>query len=498
MQRPILKLVNISKCFGDFWANQNINLEIYPGEIHALLGENGAGKSTLMSIIAGNYIPNQGHLYIQGKKVFLKNPKIAQSYGIGMVYQKFMLIDNLKVWENIALGTISKFTIPQRIIIEKINKIIKETSLQVDLNKKVSELSEGEKQKVEILKLLYRKAKILIFDEPTSILTPQEIEPFFKTLTFLKKTKHTIIFITHKLEEVFKIADRISILRKGKLIATFLPTEIRNKKELARLMVGRDIVFKIDKKKVDLKESILKLENINLSENNKILLKNINLQIKKGEILAILGVSGNGQEVLAKILAGLKNFAGNIYYKNKKYTSINWIKNFPYDISYIPEDRHYLGSIANFNLAHNFLLTRLKEFSSNWRVFWKEVENKSNYLIKEFNLKTPRKNKTLAVHLSGGNLQKFILARELDKKPQLIIAEQPTQGLDIQATEEIWKKLLEARKRAAILLITGDIKEALSLADKIAVIFQGEIKKIFSTQNSEEVSKIGLYLTGAI
>ncbi|KUJ96884.1 MAG: ral nucleoside transport system ATP-binding protein [Desulfonauticus sp.] len=498
MQEPILRLSNIGKSFGDFWANENINLDIFPGEIHALLGENGAGKSTLMSIISGNYLPDKGKIYLKGKEVFFRNPKIAQDYGIGMVHQKFMLIDNLSVWENIALGTISKFTIPKEEILNKIQKISKESKLEVDLHKKVINLSEGEKQKVEILKLLYKQAKILIFDEPTSILTPQEIDSFFEILLFLKKRKHTIIFITHKLEEVFKLADRISILRKGRLIATFLPQEIRSKKELARLMVGRDIVFKVDKEEIQPQETILKLENISCTKEKQKKLKNINLEIKKGEIVAILGVSGNGQENLARVLGGIEDFEGRLYFQNQTYTGHTWTKNFPSSVSYIPEDRHNLGSVSELDLEHNLILTRLFQFSSKWFIFWDKIKEKTKILLSNFHVKAPKGNKTLARHLSGGNLQKFILARELDKNPQLIIAEQPTQGLDIQATEEVWHRLLAARKKAAILLITGDIKEALSLADKIAIIFQGEIKKLFSSQNREEISKIGLYLTGAI
>lgn len=498
----ILTLKNINKSFGDFKALKNVSLNIKQKQIHAILGENGAGKSTLMSIISGNILPDSGEILIKNKKILFTNPAHAQKYGIGMVHQKFMLIENFTVWQNIALGTLeNNFVWNKKQIITRINSILCQFNLNINPEERIHNLSMGQKQQVEILKLLYKNSKILIFDEPTSVLTPQEIKPFFKILLSLRQNGHTILFISHKLEEVLEIADTITVMQKGKIVSTTPKTKIKSKLELASLMIGKEFNiinnFDTHKTKNINKKSILQLNNIQVNQNGQVLLKNINLKLKQGEIFVLLGISGNGQEVLAKVLGGLQEFKGEIIF-DKKYNASQWINNYPTKIVYIPEDRNNLACIEEKSLYFNFVLTRLKELSNSLKIKWKIAKTFTQKIIQEFNIKTPNGINSTPSNLSGGNLQKFILGRELSKEPTVIVAEHPTQGLDINSTQEIWKQLIQIKKHSSILLISGDIQESLILADRIGIIYKGQIVKTFSPTASKDIANLGLYMTGSL
>lgn len=496
---PILSLEGISKRFGPVWANRDISLDISQGEIHALLGENGAGKSTLMSILSGRYRPDQGRIRLKGKAVSFNSPAGALSIGIGMVYQRFMLVEPLSVAENIVLGSagmLKSFDMGR--INSEIESFSKEYGLYVDPGKKIHQLSMGERQKVEILKLLYRRAEILILDEPTAILSPPEIKPLFETLTRLAGSGRTIIFISHKLEEVMSLSDRISIMRRGKIIATLLPEQIRSKRELARLMVGREIVLKVDKEKFPVGKTVFAVKGLGYGgSDHHIPFDQIDLEVRTGEILAITGVAGNGQDTLVACLTGLLPFKkGSVTYKGRRFNSLEWIKTAKRDLVYIPEDRYGTASIPSQSLVENFMLTRVEEFGKGPLLDLKGARAETSGAIDHFGIKTPSGPSSKARQLSGGNLQKFILARELGRKPRLIIAEHPTQGLDVGATEEVWDSLLRQREHTAVILVSGDLKEVLSLADRIAVMFRGKILKVISTSDEEGVSQVGLLMAG--
>jgi len=498
-QRPVLQLKGITKRFGKLIANNKITLDIHPGSIHALLGENGAGKSTLMSVISGRYQPDEGEIILKDEPIRFTSPAQALSRGIGMVYQRFMLIEPMTVVENIVLGTPE-----QKIILDldgaaaRIRELSEQYGLAVDPQARVADLSMGERQRVEILKLLFRNAEILIFDEPTAILTPPEITIFFATLRKLSKRGHPIVFITHKLDEVMELADRISIMRRGKMIAHILPEQVCSKRELARLMVGREIVLKVDKKEITPGQAILTAKNLQApNHDGRPAFQDIDLEIRKGEILAITGVAGNGQEALVAALAGLSPLGdGSITWQKTTYTHQTWPGAEKSRMAYIPEDRHTTGTIASLDLAENYILTRIKEFSNGPFLQFSKARDYAGKALDNYKVRTPSHLATQARQLSGGNLQKIILARELEKNPTLIIAEQPTQGLDIGATEEVWQTLIAQRETAGVLLVSGDLKEVLSLADRIAVMFRGRILDIISASDTEEIARIGLLMAG--
>ncbi|MDK2922451.1 MAG: ral nucleoside transport system ATP-binding protein [Desulfonauticus sp.] len=488
---PLVSLRNISKSYGSVRANDKINLDIYPGQILALLGENGAGKSTLMSILAGKSLPDEGEIYYQGQRVFLTSEKDSLALGIGMVYQHFMLIEEMQVWENIALGQEEGFWVRKNKIKEKIKDLIAQYDFTLDVDARVKDLSMGEKQRVEILKLLYQDSKILILDEPTSVLTPQETEKLFAGLRKMAREGRAVIFISHKLEEVLEISDEVAILRKGQIVDRVATRDIASPKELALKMVGREVLLDLKPREIEPKEEVLKLENV-WGEK----LKNINLSLRRGEILALVGVAGNGQQELVEIITGLKRrYQGKVWlFGEEARLFFDSPKSRDY-LAYIPEDRLGMATCPELVLTENFLLTLRHHFQKGPLVDYKGAERDLWSKIEEFKIKTPGTH-LKARQLSGGNLQKLVLAREFRREPKLIIAEQPTQGLDIGAMQEVWKLLLKAREKAGILLISGDLGEALSLADRIAVIFAGEIVTTFSSRDGEKVAQIGFFMAG--
>jgi simple sugar transport system ATP-binding protein len=486
-----IQLENISKSFGPIHANREICIDIYSGKIKALLGENGAGKSTLMNILAGQYQPDQGRILINGKPVVFSSTKAAIKAGIGMVYQHFMLVEAMTVAENVLLGQEKGFFLNPRQMERFVKDLADRYGLGIDPCARISDLSMGEKQRVEILKLLQRQSQFLIFDEPTAVLTPQETTQLFEALKQITLQGKAIVFISHKLDEVLEIADEITVLRQGRVVDTLDAADVKSKSELARLMVGREIMLQIEKQPMEPKQTVLRVRDLSGD-----LLKNINLNVRQGEILGIVGVSGNGQKPLVETICGLQRpqqgdvlILGQTW--NRFYDSRSWDG----ALSYIPEDRRGLATCLGLDLVDNFLLTTREGFSTGPWLRKGEAEIKAKGLIEAFDIQ-PRDVRVLARQLSGGNLQKMVLAREFYRKPRLIVAEQPTQGLDVAATEDVWNLLLKAREKAGILLLTGDLTEALTLSDRIAVMFEGNIIDTFYTSDKEKVDQIGLMMAG--
>jgi len=495
-----IDLRNITKKFPGVLANNNVSVSFKTHEIHTLLGENGAGKTTLMRILYGMYQPDSGEIYINGKKVTISSPKEAIDLGIGMVHQHFMLVPSLSVLENIVLN----YPSPKAPFIDfetarkRIKKMSDQYGLKIDPDAKIWQMSVGEQQRVEILKILYRDASFIILDEPTAVLTPQEVDELFKTLRELKKTRG-IIFISHKLKEVMQISDRITVLRNGSVVGETEPSKT-NINELAKMMVGREITNQWAKEKIENNRTILKIENL-VAKNDKglLALKNVSLEIKEGEILGLAGVSGNGQKELEEVLSGLrKAISGRILLEGVNITNKSPKEIINMGISYIPEERMTTGIIADFTVAENLILKNHDYPPLSRWIFLNErnIINHAKNLVKEFDVRTPSVT-TLVQNLSGGNIQKLILARELAGTPKLLIASQPTRGVDIGATEYIHKRIVETANRgSAVLLISEDLDEILELSDKIAVMYEGEIVGVVSP--TTPVEKIGLMMTGAL
>jgi simple sugar transport system ATP-binding protein len=495
----ILLMKNIKKRFPGVVANDGIDFYAKRGEIVSLLGENGAGKTTLMKILYGLYRKDSGEIYIKGKKVEINSPKDAINFGIGMVHQHFTLVNPFTVTENIILGFESKkFKIDLKKAKEKVLNLMKNYELYVDPDAKISELSVGEKQKVEILKVLFRNIDILILDEPTAVLTPQEVRELFKTLKILKKEGKTIIFISHKLDEVLEISDRIVILRNGKVMGEREP-QTTNKRELASLMVGKEIfdIFELSPTKKE--EVILKLENLSaLSDRGHVALKDVSFDVKSGEIVGLAGVSGNGQRELEEVISGIRfPIKGKIIYRGYDITYLSPKERINKGIGRIPEDRMETGLVLDLPVFENLIIEYFDKNPLSKGAFlnYKEIYSYCDNLIKTFDIKTPNQLITTK-KLSGGNLQKCILARILSMNPQFVLASQPTRGLDVGATEFIHKKLIEIREKGGgVLLISEDLDEILNLSDRILIIYNGEIMgEVLRGELSRE--EIGLMMTG--
>lgn len=488
---PVVSLRGLTKRFGKVLANDSISLDIYPGRIKALLGENGAGKSTLMSMLAGRYKPDGGSIEIDGEAVRFGSAKDGIAAGIGMVYQHFMLVETMTVAENVLLGQQGSFFISPREMEERVRELSERYSLDIDPSALVADLSMGEKQRVEILKLLYRDSRVLIFDEPTAVLTPKETFHLFVALWKMADQGKSIVFISHKLEEVMAVADDIAILRRGRIEGEFTESEVTSKADLACRMVGKEVLLEVDRQPAELGDVILEVKNL-----TGIGLTDINFSLRRGEVLAIVGVAGNGQKPLVEAVCGLRRPPQDtVFIMGKKWRKFYAKPSWKNSLSYIPEDRLGLATGRNLDLVDNLLLTTRQGFVKGMLLDKKKAAKDTGDLVKKFDIR-PGRIAALAWQLSGGNLQKSVLARELYRRPRLIVAEQPTQGLDISATEQVWQHLLAAREMAGILLVTGDLNEALQLADRIAVIFNGRFMDVFPTSDKEKVDRIGVMMAG--
>ncbi len=490
---PRIRLERITKYFGKLQANKDISLEIVPGEVLALLGENGAGKSTLMSILAGQIQPSSGTIFCNEQPIELSTTEKAIQAGIGMVYQHFKLVEAMTVAENIFIGQQSNFWLRAAKMRREVHNLTEQYSMKIDPDARISELSMGEKQQVEILKLLHRKSSILIFDEPTAVLTPDEATNLFETMHRMVQQGKAIVFISHKLEEVMAVADRIAILRRGEIIDQISASDVASTAELAQRMVGRQVLLQIKKEPMEARQIVLKIENLAVGR-----LQSINFELRQGEILGLVGVAGNGQRPLVETVCGLhRPPAGTVRILGMDWGKFYRSRSWDQALSYIPEDRQGLATCRGLTLLDNFLLTTCGGFVRGPWLQREEAREKAKRLIEEFDIRPPNLD-ALAWQLSGGNLQKMVLAREFYRKPRLIVAEQPTQGLDISAAEDVWNLLLKAREQAGILLVTGDLSEALTLSDRIAVMFNGTIVDCFPVDNPDRVAAIPQMMTGLI
>ncbi|MFD2628446.1 ABC transporter ATP-binding protein [Oceanobacillus kapialis] len=497
----VVEMLHIRKEFPGIIANDDITIQLKKGEIHALLGENGAGKSTLMNVLFGLYQPEKGEIKVKGKKVNMTDPNVANDYGIGMVHQHFMLVEPFTVTQNIILG--AEPTSMGKIDLRKAEKEVQELSnkygLKVDARAKIQDISVGMQQRVEILKTLYRGAEVLIFDEPTAVLTPQEITELMQIMESLIAEGKSIILITHKLKEIMQVCDRCTVIRKGKGIGT-VNVENTSVDELASLMVGRDVSFKTKKSPAHPKETVLKIENLHVKDSRKVeMVKGLDLEVRAGEIVGIAGVDGNGQSELIEAITGLKKSQkGSITLNDKNITNLSPRKVTENGVGHIPQDRHKFGLVLDFPIGENIVLqTYYQKPYSKYKVLnYQEIYAKAEKLIKEYDVRTPSVY-TKARALSGGNQQKAIISREVDRSPDLLIAAQPTRGLDVGAIEFIHQKLIEERdKGRAILLVSFELDEILDVSDRIAVIFDGKIVADVKPENTNE-QKLGLLMAGS-
>lgn len=496
----VLEARGITKRYPGVVANDHIDFEIRAGEIHAVLGENGAGKTTLMNILFGLVQPDEGEIYLFGKKVHFRSPLDAINQGIGMVHQRRKLIPAHTVLENILLGhPRAGRVLNLKKAAEEVAYLCERYGYKADLNARVWQLSEGEKQMVEILKALYRGAKILILDEPTSSLAPPEAQKLLESIQAMTRDKLAIVpFITHKLPIVLSVSHRVTVLRRGRVVAR-LHTHQATEQTLAREMVGREVIFRVERPPVQKGKPILQMENLSAYNDKGVLaIRNISFSVHEGEIFGIAGVSGNGQQILAEVLAGLRRAAsGKVFLDGIEITHATSLERWQKGIGYIPAEQRTVGSIANFSLVENMLMSYYydKRFSRWGIVNVQRMRQQTEALITEYSIAAPSPD-VKAQHLSGGNLQKLILARVLSRKPRLIIANLPTQGLDVGATEFVQNKLLEARKAGTgILLISEDLDEVISLSDRIAPIYEGEFMAILEGETAERET-IGALMAG--
>ncbi|MCM3793877.1 ABC transporter ATP-binding protein [Priestia megaterium] len=496
----VIEMLDIRKEFPGIVANDNITLQVKKGEIHALLGENGAGKSTLMNVLFGLYQPEKGQIRVNGQEVKITDPNVANDLGIGMVHQHFMLVQNFTVTENIILG--NEPTRTGKINIKKAAQDIQELSnqygLSVDPYAKIQDISVGMQQRVEILKTLYRGADILIFDEPTAALTPQEITELIQIMKKLIQEGKSIILITHKLKEIMSVCDRCTIIRKGVGVGTVNVQET-NPDELAALMVGREVHFKTEKKTATPKEAVLTIKELVVEDSRGVeAVSSLNLSVRAGEIVGIAGVDGNGQTELIEAITGLRKIkSGSITLKNQELSTLSTRKITESGIGHIPQDRHKHGLVLDYTIGENIGLQTYyqKPMSKSGILNYKEMYKKAKELIAEYDVRTPSEY-TQARSLSGGNQQKAIIAREVDRSPELLIAAQPTRGLDVGAIEFIHKKLIEERdKGRAVLLVSLELDEVMNLSDCIAVIYEGEIVDIVDPKETNE-QELGLLMAG--
>ena len=506
MNEPIVEFRHITKRFPGIVANDDVSLSIRKGEIFAVLGENGAGKSTLVSMLFGMYEPDGGEIWVRGKKENITSPRYAKSLGIGMVHQHFRLVSNYTVAENIVLGLepVRKiFGVIPSVDMKKANHDIAELSdrygLKVNPEDVIEDLNVATRQRVEILKMLYREAEILIFDEPTAVLTPQEIKAFLWVVDGLREQGKTIILITHKLNEIKAVADRCAIMNRGKLVSV-LDVKTASTDDMARMMVGRDISFTTEKKPAKFGDVVLDVQNLTVKNHAGFeAVKSVSFQIHAGEVFAVAGVSGNGQNELADSIAGLvKPSGGKIFLNGQDITASSVREHISAGVAYIPEDRHNVGLVLDFKLMRNvpLRLYDTPKYSHNKIINDAEFSAQSDKLIEAYDIRSAQGKDTIAREMSGGNQQKAIIAREIDMKTPLIIFMQPTRGLDAGAVMNIHKHIVAERDRgAAVLLISLDLDEIFDCADTIAVIYNGSLNKI-SPASEMTTDETGLYMMG--
>jgi ABC-type uncharacterized transport system ATPase subunit len=490
-----VQMRGITKRFGPLIANDQIGFDLEQGEIHALLGENGAGKTTLMRILYGLYHADEGEVVVNDRTAHIASPKDAIRLGIGMVTQHFALVPTLSVAENIVLGYTNGFQVNPRKAQQRVAEAGARCGIEVDPAALVRHLSVGERQRVEILKALYRDARILILDEPTAVLVPQEVDMLFETLERLRRGGLSVIFISHKLYEVMALCGRITVLRDGRVVGTVDKTAT-SQAELARMMVGRETFGVTRQEGQSQGSALLRIDNLSaLDEKGLLALRGISLEVRKGEILGVAGVSGNGQTELSHVLAGTLNpTEGQVTMGDQDLTFGDPAKVSSAGVGRIPEDRHE-GVVGELSVADNLALEHLNEFITAGMLDHRRIREHAEKLIDEYQIKASPADRMRT--LSGGNMQKVILARALSRNPRLVVASQPTRGLDVGATEYVRTKLLEQRNRgAAVLLLSEDLDEILALSDRIAVIYEGRIVGLLSAEEAEE-EKLGLLMSGA-
>ncbi|NLY53470.1 MAG: ABC transporter ATP-binding protein [Firmicutes bacterium] len=497
---PFVEMRGISKYFPGVVANDNVDLTIHRGEIHALLGENGAGKSTLMNILYGLYQPDAGEILLNGKPVQIDGPNTAINYGIGMVHQHFMLVEPFTVAENIVLGCEPRRGVwfSRRQAIAQVEAISKQYNLQVDPRARIADISVGMQQRVEILKALYRGADLLILDEPTAVLTPQEADELMQIMRQLTDAGKSVIFISHKLKEVLRSCDKVTIIRRGRKVVT-MPTAGASMQELASLMVGRSVQLTVNSNPSQPGQSVLQVENLSANDARGLpALRNVSFDVREGEIVAIAGVEGNGQTELVDCLAGMRPAtSGTIRLRGQTITNQNPRAVVEAGVAHIPQDRHKHGLVLDFTVAENAILRNYYQPPVASGIFVKQDEmvDYATKLVEKYDVRTPSVQ-TLARSLSGGNQQKIVVAREIEQQPDLLIAAQPTRGLDVGAIEFIHKQLIEQRNAGkAVLLVSLELDEILALADRILVFYEGRIAGELSRDEATE-ENIGLLMVG--
>ena len=500
--QKVLSMEHIMKIYGNgIVANEDVSLDLNKGEIHALLGENGAGKSTLMKVLFGIEQPDQGKIILNGSEVTIKNPQDAISKGIGMVHQHFMLVPSLTVAENIILGVEPKkgLFINMQKAIDEAKGIAEKYNFDIDVTAKVEEIPVGIKQKVEILKALYRGADILILDEPTAVLTPQETAELFIQLEKLKKDGHTLIFISHKLDEIKQICDRATIMRSGRSMGTYSVADISTD-DMSRLMVGRDVVLTFEKNPVVLKDTMMRVRNLTVHNSQGVMKVNdLSFDLKGGEILGIAGVEGNGQSELIDTLTGLnKIYSGTVEIAGDDIKNDNVRAIRDKGMGHVPEDRMTQGCAPTLNILENMFANQYEDprYSGKFLLKQKVIEARADELIKEYLVKCKSRKQGVGM-LSGGNVQKVVVAREFSTDPVIIIANQPTRGIDVGAAEFIRRRLLEFRDAGcAIILVTADLNEVFSLSDRLAVMYKGKFSGLFTDVSKVTEEELGQYMLG--
>ena len=498
----MLELKSITKRFGGVTANKDVSIKIERGTIHAIVGENGAGKSTAMKIAYGFYQPDAGEISVDGKLAKINNPHDAIALGIGMVHQHFMLAETMTVAENIILGaeTGSAANLDLNEARRKIRALSDELNLQIDPNAVIETLSVGQQQRVELLKALYRRAEILILDEPTAVLTPLEVTQFFEILRRMRESGKTVVIITHKLDEVLAISDFVTVMRDGQTVGSVKTSET-TARELAKMIVGREVLLRVEKPAANPRETVLQIENLNVkTANSHHALKNVSFAVRAGEIVGVAGVEGNGQTELVEAIAGLiarENVTGKIEFSGKNITNFSAKKRKAIGIAHIPEDRHRRGLLLDFDLAENSILgvQQQRPIATNIGFLnFAAIAGKVNHIIKNFDVR-PANRALSARTLSGGNQQKLVIGREFDNQPKLLLVAQPTRGVDIGAIEFIHRKLVELRDAgAAVLLVSAELEEVTALSDRLLIINNGRIVGEVNPQTAS-VAEIGFLMT---